>query len=58
MNDGQATSATCGTNEDEKSFKGTVKKNSSEKNDEIKSLFSIIRNIVKGEFKIRDSNIK
>ena len=34
MNDSQATPATSGTNEDEKSFKETVKKNLFEKSDE------------------------
>ena len=58
MNDSQTTPATSGTNEVEKPFKETVKKNLSEKNDEGKSLFDIIRNIVKEEFKIHKSNIK
>ena len=58
MNDRQATPVTPGTNEDEKPFKETVKKNLSEKNDEGKSLFDIIRNIVREEFKIHESNIK
>ena len=46
MNDSQATRTTSGTNEDEKSFKETVKKILSERNDEGESLFDIIRNIV------------
>ena len=58
MNDSQATSTTSGTNEDEKSFKETVKKKLSERNDERESLFDIIRNIVKEEFKIHESNMK
>ena len=59
MNDSQATPATSGTNEDEKSFKETVKKILSEKKkDEGESLSDIIRNIVKEEFKIHQSNIK
>ena len=58
MNDSQTTPATSGTNEVEKPFKETVKKNLSEKNDEGKSLFDIIRNIVKEEFKIHKSNFK
>ena len=58
MNDSQATPTTSDTNEDEKSFKETVKKNLSERNGEGESLFDIIRNIVRGEFKIHDSNIK
>ena len=58
MNDSQATPTTSGTNEDEKSFKETVKKILSERNDEGESLFDIIRNIVREEFKIHESNIK
>ena len=58
MNDSQATRTTSGTNEDEKSFKETVKKILSERNDEGESLFDIIRNIVREEFKIHESNIK
>ena len=58
MNDSQATPTTSDTNEDEKSFKETVKKNLSERNGEGESLFDIIRNIVRGEFKIHDSNMK
>ena len=45
MNDSQATPATSRSNEDEKSFTETVKKNLSEKNDEVESLFDIIRGI-------------
>ena len=58
MNDNQATPTTSGTNEDEKSFKETVKKILSERNDERESLFDIIRNIIREEFKINESNIK
>ena len=58
MNDSQATPTTSGTNEDEKSFKETVKKILSERNDEGESLFDIIRNIAGEEFKIHESNIK
>ena len=58
MNDNQATPTTSGTNEDEKSFKETVKKNLSGKNDEGGSLFDIIRKIAREEFKIPESNIK
>ena len=58
MNDSQATPTTSGTNEDEKSFKETVKKILSERNDEGESLFDIIRNITGEEFKIHESNIK
>ena len=57
MNDSQATRTTSGTNEDEKSFKETVKKILSERN-EGESLFDIIRNIVREEIKIYESNIK
>ena len=57
MNDSQATPTTSGTNEDEKSFKETVKKILSERN-EGESLFDIIRNIVREEIKIYESNIK
>ena len=35
-----------------------LKKNLSERNDERESLFDIIRNIVRVEFKIHESNIK
>ena len=49
---------TSGTNEDQKSFKETVKKNLSERNDQGQSLFDIIRNIVREEFKIHESTIK
>ena len=58
MNDSQATPATSVTNEDEKSFQETVKKFLSKKNDEGESLFDIIRNIVKKEFKIHETNVK
>ena len=58
MNDCQARPTTSGTNEDEKSFKETVKTILSERNDEGESLFDIIRNIVREEFKIHKSNIK
>ena len=58
MNDNQATPTTSGTNEDEKFFKKTVKKILSEINDEGESLFDIIRNIVREEFKIHECNIK
>ena len=58
MNDSQATATTSGTNEDEKSFKQTVRKDLSERNDEGESLFDINRNIVREEFKIHESNIK
>ena len=57
MNDSQATLTTSGKNKDEKSFKETVKKNLSERN-EGESLFDIIRNIVREEIKIYESNIK
>ena len=58
MNDSPVTPATSGTNEDKKSFKETVTKKLSEKNDEGESFFDIIKNIVKGEFKIHETNIK
>ena len=58
MNDSQATRPTSGTNEDEKSFKETVKKILSERNDEGESLFDIIKNIVREQFKFHESNIK
>ena len=58
MNDIQATPATSGINRDEKSFKETVKKILSEKNDEEELSFNIIRNIAREEFKIYESNIK
>ena len=58
MNDSEATPTTSGTNEDEKSFKETVKKILSERNDEGESLFDIIRNIVREKFKFHESNIK
>ena len=58
MNDSQATPTTSGTNEDKKSFKETVKKKLSERNHEGESLFDIIGNIIRGEFKIHESNIK
>ena len=58
MNDSQATPTTSGTNEDEKSFKETAKKILSERNNEGEPLFDIIRNIVREEFKIHESNIK
>ena len=58
MNDSPATPATLDTNEDEKSFKETVTKKLSEKNDEGESFFGIIKNIVKEEFKIHETNIK
>ena len=44
--------------EDEKSFKETAKKILSERNNEGEPLFDIIRNIVREEFKIHESNIK
>ena len=44
--------------EDEKSFKETAKKILSERNSEGEPLFDIIRNIVREEFKIHESNIK
>ena len=47
MDDSQVTPTTSGTNEDEKSFNETVKKNLSERNNEGESLFDIIRNIVR-----------
>ena len=58
MNDSQAAPRTSGTNEAEKSLNETVKKILSERNDEGESLFDIIRNIVREEFKIHESNIK
>ena len=58
MNDSQATPTTSGTNEAEKPLNETVKKILSERNDEGESLFDIIRNIVREEFKIHESNIK
>ena len=58
MNDSQASPTTSGSNEDAKSFKETVKKNLSEKIDEGESFFDIIRNIVKEEFEVHESNIK
>ena len=45
MNDSQATPATSGTNEDEKSFKETVKEILSEKNDERESVLTFTSNI-------------
>ena len=54
MKDSQATPATSGTNEDEKPFKETAKKNLSEKNDEGESLFDLIRNIVQEELKVHE----
>ena len=44
--------------EDEKSYKETAKKILSERNNEGEPLFDIIRNIVREEFKIHESNIK
>ena len=58
MVDSQATPTTSSTNEDEKSFKKTVKKNLSERNHEGESLFHVIGNIIRGKFKIHESNIK
>ena len=58
MNDSQATPATSGTNEDKKFFKETPKQILSERNDEGESHVDIIRNIVREEFKIHESNIK
>ena len=58
MNDSQATPITSGTNEAEKPLNETVKKILSERNDEGESLFDIIRNIVREQFKIHESNIK
>ena len=58
MNDSQATPTTSGTNEDKKPFNESVKKILSERNDEGESPFDIIRNIVREEFKIHESNIK
>ena len=58
MNDSQATPTTSGTNEAEKPLNETVKKILSERNDEGESLFDIIRNIVREEFKIHENNIK
>ena len=58
MNDSPATPATSGTNEDEKSFKETVTKKLSEKKDDGESFLGIIKNIVKEEFKIHETNIK
>ena len=58
MNDSQATPTTSGTNEAEKLLNETVKNISSERNDERVSLFDIIRNIAREEFKIQESNIK
>ena len=52
MNDSQATPTTSDTNKDEKSSKKTVKKILSEIN------VDIIKNIVREEFKIHESNIK
>ena len=59
MNDIQATPATSDTNEDEKSFKETVKKTLSEKKKKKgESLFNTIKNIIKEEFKIHESSIQ
>ena len=58
MKDSQATPTTSGTNEAEKPLNETVEKILSERNDEGESLFDIIRNIVREEFKIHESNIK
>ena len=58
INDSQATPTTSGTNEDEKFFKETAKKILCERNNEGESLFDIIRNIVREEFKIYESDIK
>ena len=58
INDSQATPKASGTNEEKKSFRETVKKTLSEKSDGGESLFDIIRNIFKEQFKIRQSNIK
>ena len=58
MNDSQATLTTLGTNEAEKTLNETVKNILSERNDEGESLFDIIRNIVREEFKIHENNIK
>ena len=58
MNDSQATPASSGTNEDKKFFKETAKQILSERNDEGESHLDIIRNIVREEFKIHESNIK
>ena len=58
MNDSQATPTTSGTNEAEKTLNETVKKILSERNDEGESPFDIVRNIVREEFKIHESNIK
>ena len=53
MNDSQATPATSGTNEDEKSFKETVKEILSEKNDERESVLTFTSNIKE----LRNSNV-
>ena len=45
-------------NEAEKPLNETVKRILPERNDEGESLFDIIRNIVREEFKIHESNIK
>ena len=58
MNDSQATPTTSGTNETEKPFKKLFKKFLSERNEEGESLFDIIGNIVREQFKIYESNIK
>ena len=58
MNNSVATPATSGTHKDGNSFKRTVKNVLSEQNDDGESLFGIIRNIVKEEFNIHESNIK
>ena len=58
MNDSQTTPTTSGTNEAEKPLNETAKKFCLKKNDEGESLFDIIRNIVREEFKIHESNIK
>ena len=58
MNDSQATPRISGTNDIGKSFEETMKKKLSEKNDKGESPFSIIRNIVREELKIHESNIK
>ena len=58
MNDSQATPTTSGTNEAEKLLNEAVKKILPERNDERVSIFDIIRNIAREEFKIQESNIK
>ena len=53
INENQLTPSRSCTNEDENSFKETVKENEGEEGE---SLFGIIRNVVKEEFKAQRTN--